>query len=85
MGKESTGILKKQLVLATTVLAVHCSFQSPSLPLAPSPPAAFCGFSFISCFSFSLELSVRAEVQIKLQLRCSLLGIMELAVRVAAR
>lgn len=74
-------------MFATTDLAVHCSFQSHSLPLAPSPPAAFCGFSFISCFSFSLELSVRAEVevQIKLQLRCALLGIMGLAVCVAAR
>lgn len=42
----------------------------------PSPPASLCGFSFISCFSFSLELAVRAEVevQIKLQLRSALLG-----------
>lgn len=84
-GKESTGILKRQLMFATTDLAEHCSFQLHSLPLAPSPPAAFCGFSFISCFSFSLELSVRAEVQIKLQLRCALLGIMELALCVSAR
>lgn len=84
-GKESTGILKRQLMFATTDVAEPCSFQSHSLPLAPSPPAAFCGFSFISCFSFSLELSVRAEVQIKLQLRCALLGIMELALCVAAR
>lgn len=78
-------MLKRQLMFATTDLAVHCSFQLHSSPLPPSPPAAFCGFSFISCFSFSLELSVRAEVQIKLQLRCALLGIMELAVCVAAR
>lgn len=67
---------KIQLMFALLGLQWHRSFQSHSPPLAPSPPPSLCGFSFISCFSSSLQLAVRAEVevQIKLQLRSALLG-----------
>jgi len=74
-GKGSTGMIKKQLMCALLELWWHCSFQSHSLSLAPLLPASLCGFSFISCFSFPLQLVVRAgvEVQIMLQLRSALL------------
>lgn len=75
-GKEGTGIIEEQLMFALLDLWWHCSFQSHFLPVASSPPGSLCGFSFISCFLFSLELAVRAEVEveIKLQLRSALLG-----------
>lgn len=70
------GITESQPAFALLDLQRHRSLQSHSPPLAPSPPPSLCAFSFISCFSSSLELAVRAEgeVQIKLQLRSALLG-----------